>query len=697
MNRRIMKLFAFAVAVCMTICIMPTFSATLSAESGVVVPSNMTQLNTFFEQSADGARLEKAYNSFVKALEAPAPNDYDEHDVAACRDFLEQKTNGIKNGYILNSNYNPDDPSTYSGSALGWDAGFTFNSEGKLSIIFILFSNLRGHLDISNCTMVTEATLYYADLDSINVTGCTELRTFDISNSARITECDLSTNTALNSISVQENHGITELDLTNLTNLSMAYLAGTPLQSIDVSNCIYLDTLSVSNSCIREITLGNASNIRNIWISNSLITEFDATALDGLISFGASGGEIFKHLKIPMMSDSQNGIIELTAIGNGGIGFAQDFGGGGGGGVGSIDEKSSKDETIYLLTALPSFGAEFTGWYENGVLISTEKNITTVWGATRTLEAHFDGGVPMTSGSANDIHVLRTYLEYFCDAGNDNWVSHGFYINPAYDPNDVSTWAAVEFNENNRISKIDFDDYRLQGPLVLRDLEELEVFTMNNCNTSGFTIVGCPSLTEIYANNSNLVLPTIFNGAPNLRILELDNLASYSIDNEVLRTLDLSANTKLERVTCANGYMSEVHLNLETMDGPVSLYSTETEGHINVALENGVLTAYARQAGGKAFTGWAENDSLYSTDNPLTITESVELHATFGHEFGDDPIMGDVDGDGVLAIGDAIMILRHAMSIYELDTNVLSIADFNSDGNVNVQDALLVARAALLD
>ena len=64
------------------------------------------------------------------------------------------------------------------------------------------------------------------------------------------------------------------------------------------------------------------------------------------------------------------------------------------------------------------------------------------------------------------------------------------------------------------------------------------------------------------------------------------------------------------------------------------------------------------------------------------------LHAEEG-----DAIPGDVDGDGVLTVSDALFIMRAAMGVITLDND--AVADVNGNGTVEVSDAMIVLRAAM--
>ncbi len=60
-----------------------------------------------------------------------------------------------------------------------------------------------------------------------------------------------------------------------------------------------------------------------------------------------------------------------------------------------------------------------------------------------------------------------------------------------------------------------------------------------------------------------------------------------------------------------------------------------------------------------------------------------------------EPIPGDVDGSGTVAVADAIMALRASMGIIELTPEQFACADMNGDGSVAVGDAITILRRAM--
>ena len=57
--------------------------------------------------------------------------------------------------------------------------------------------------------------------------------------------------------------------------------------------------------------------------------------------------------------------------------------------------------------------------------------------------------------------------------------------------------------------------------------------------------------------------------------------------------------------------------------------------------------------------------------------------------------LGDVNGNGTVEVGDAILALRAAMNITELDETQQLAADINENGSVEVTDTISILRFAM--
>ncbi|MBS4020834.1 MAG: dockerin type I repeat-containing protein [Dethiobacter sp.] len=85
---------------------------------------------------------------------------------------------------------------------------------------------------------------------------------------------------------------------------------------------------------------------------------------------------------------------------------------------------------------------------------------------------------------------------------------------------------------------------------------------------------------------------------------------------------------------------------------------------------------YSIDSGGIA---WQHDDEGDST----TIGWSVQSEGV---------LPGDVNGDGVVNVGDAILVLRHVVNLITLNETQLAAADVNNDGVVDIADVILILR-----
>lgn len=59
------------------------------------------------------------------------------------------------------------------------------------------------------------------------------------------------------------------------------------------------------------------------------------------------------------------------------------------------------------------------------------------------------------------------------------------------------------------------------------------------------------------------------------------------------------------------------------------------------------------------------------------------------------PLMGDINGNGVIETSDAIILMRYCMGLISLTDEQLAIADMNGDGAIRINDSVLICRTAL--
>lgn len=70
-------------------------------------------------------------------------------------------------------------------------------------------------------------------------------------------------------------------------------------------------------------------------------------------------------------------------------------------------------------------------------------------------------------------------------------------------------------------------------------------------------------------------------------------------------------------------------------------------------------------------------------------------YETLATEEAQQPLNGDADGDGIVTVADALMVLRHAMGIITLDGSTALVCDVDHDGSVTIADALMILRFSM--
>ncbi|MBQ2110785.1 MAG: hypothetical protein II191_03475 [Clostridia bacterium] len=199
------------------------------------------------------------------------PEGYNEHDYNAIASFLEQtNSSGIKNGEIINSDYDVNDPSTWEcwvdngentvHKYVQWDS---FDGEERLFDIHLGNLGLCGEADFSDCTELSVINLQYNDLTKIDLSSCADLKEAFLSNNMRLSDLDVSECPSLEVLNCASAR-INELDLSDKTNLKQLTIVGSTVPEIDLMSCVSLDTLSADSSQVRSLDLSNCEKMRQL-------------------------------------------------------------------------------------------------------------------------------------------------------------------------------------------------------------------------------------------------------------------------------------------------------------------------------------------------------------------------------------------------------------------------------------------------
>ena len=179
------------------------------------------------------------------------------------------------------------------------------------------------------------------------------------------------------------------------------------------------------------------------------------------------------------------------------------------------------------------------------------------------------------------------------------------------------------------------------------------------------------------------------------------SLTELHCSGNQLTELDLSENTSVYRLECEDNYITFMDLTNNCID--IDTVSAEGPGFIGVKTvipgEYLVPAISAVPAPGSTFCGWYATDgTLVSTEAELVIDrEECYYPYNFIARFTASTPggIGDVDGDGVVRVSDAVLIMRCALGLIEFTPEQILCGDVDGDGVIKIADAVMVIRIAL--
>ena len=180
------------------------------------------------------------------------------------------------------------------------------------------------------------------------------------------------------------------------------------------------------------------------------------------------------------------------------------------------------------------------------------------------------------------------------------------------------------------------------------------------------------------------------------------SLTELNCSGNQLTELDLSENTSVYRLECENNYITFLDLT----NNPIAIKTVSAEGSGFIGVKTVIHGEYlvpaisAVPAPGSTFCGWydATDGTLISTEAELVIDrEACYYPYNFIARFTASTPggIGDVDGDGVVRVSDAVLIMRCALGLFEFTPEQILCGDVDGDGVIKIADAVMVIRIAL--
>lgn len=248
-----------------------------------------------FNFAQGNLKLNKAENVVVNKSNFKTPKGYDNNDYQKLVVFLESPSSiGTKNGYELNSEYNPTNPNTWSG--ITWSEN---SNVKKIEMIDISFKpNIDGNLDLSGLSDLQTLYCHNTAISGLNLLELSNLVELSCSNTP-----------------------ISSLDLSELSNLLYLYCPFTEISSLNLSELSNLLELYCYNTSISNLDLSNNTNLIYLCCSNTSISSLDLSKLSNLQSLDCSNAPIsilnfpdYSSLSYLNCSNCKLGINELKKL-----------------------------------------------------------------------------------------------------------------------------------------------------------------------------------------------------------------------------------------------------------------------------------------------------------------------------------------------------------------------------------------------
>lgn len=171
---------------------------------------------------------------------------------------------------------------------------------------------------------------------------------------------------------------------------------------------------------------------------------------------------------------------------------------------------------------------------------------------------------------------------------------------------------------------------------------------------------------------------------------EANGVVSLSLKASIadLQRLDMQLTlTGYENITA----VADCPLNV-TVNNNVAKITYNAQNGSGVDMRSGVAVLTMKKSGASQSIT-SEPKAIATKDANGALSPITQPNVT------DDPLggftKGDVDMDGRVAVNDAVMVLKNAIKLMELDTQQLMLADADNDGKITVNDAVMILKKAI--
>ena len=428
---------------------------------------------------------------------------------------------------------------------------------------------------------------------------------------------------------------ITSVDFTGCSSLTHLYAGNNGMLShVKLSGCDKLISLDLNNCNINVLDLSEKSSLYYLNVNNNLLERIDLSQIPSISCLKCANNSLTE-----LDTENAPNLYSLYCQNN-----------------------KIKELSVWMCTYLGRLNCSCNGMTKLETIQGKEYE-----GKYAHMESMHCEGNDLTS-----VYIVPTIL--VCHANNNRIET----VNNQNKPKDGNLMY-LYISHNN----LDTLAFETEIYLILLDCSYNELEALSFLQQYQLTVLDC-SHNRLEKN----ALPTGYE--QQIRVMYYD--CSFNNIPEVdlkkcgcnMYYLNISDNPVVSIKNAPLGYILRQPITL----GDARFYriniKTQGTGYIDYDLDT--ITAI-----GDDFTGFYSDGTKLTAEKtlPTDELESCTITAMFGKIQ-----LGDVNMDGIVNTGDAVVILKHSAEMIQLSDEQKVLADCNHDGNVNTGDAVLILKYA---
>jgi uncharacterized repeat protein (TIGR01451 family) len=395
-----------------------------------------------------------------------------------------------------------------------------------LSTIVAQQNPLFDTLNVSNLSLVK--AIYLADnaLNSLNLTGCPNLESFNAVNN-KLTSMNISGLTKLTTFLIEDNPTLTNINASGCTLLNFpqsTFLFSNALVTADFSNCSSLEYLQIPDNALTTLNLSGCSSLQQLNIKNNVLASLTLTGCTALTNIDCSNNQ----LTALNLSSSPN-LVQVLAATNSISNL-------------NLTGTSNLKNAFLKSNQIPSLNLSGN---TNLEILDLDLNPTT--------NLNLSGCTGLKNLGISNTPLVTADFSNCSSLKNINNISN------ALSSINVQGCAALEVLSisGELLQKAPLTTLNASG------LSNLKILDVSYNNLTSLNLAGCTGLTNLFCIDAPIITLD-FSASPNITVLNISNTGLQNIDVSGLlnfQSLSASNNPNLKMVFAKNGRDEDFFFN----------------------------------------------------------------------------------------------------------------------------------------